>query len=110
MNTIFNFETKTTANPLENIEWFFVSPYMPDNMILLGLGKKLEDLEDDAIRTSVTEKGHVITLFPINLLVKGDCMIKWCSDSIDSFCINGKIYCKIVGNDKDIIRVDSVRF
>jgi len=79
---------------------------MPDNMRLLNLAEKLEGL--DSVITSVDDKGHVITLFPIDLLVSGDVMIDWRSE--DSFCINGKIWCKIVGKEKDIVRVDTVRF
>lgn len=106
MKTLFNFKTKQVINPLEKINYFFSSPYMPDNMRLLNLAEKLEQM-DSAI-TSVTEQGHVVTLFPIEMLVDGDCMIDWRTE--DSFCINSTIWCKIVGKKKNIVRVDTVRF
>ena len=106
MQTFFNFTTKTVVNPLEKITHFFNSPYMPDNMRLLNLAKKLEKLPD--VTTSVTENGHIVILFPIEVLVNGDCLIQWKSE--DSFCINRSIYCKIVGVERNIVRIDTVRF
>lgn len=105
MKTFFNFKTKTVINPLEKINHFFSSPYMPDNMRLLNLAEKLETMQS-AI-TSVDDKGHVVTLFPIEMLVDGDVMIDWRSE--DSFCINNRIWCKIVGKNRDIVRVDTVK-
>jgi len=108
MNTFFNFQTKTTVNPLEKVEHFYTNPYMPDNQRLLKLADKLSSFEDDAVFTSDTKEGFIVTLFPIEMLVKGDCFIKW--TSLDSFTINGSIWCKIVGDDRDVVRVDTVRF
>ena len=104
MNTFFNFETGKSVNPLEKITSFYVSPYMPDNFKLLNLDEKLADITD--INAAVTPERHVVTVFPINHLIKGDCIIKWSSEV--SFCINGKIWCKIVADN--CVRVDTVRF
>ena len=80
---------------------------MPDNFRTLRIADKLAELKDYDISTSCDDKGHVITLLPIDMLVDGDCMIRWCDQ--DHFCINGKIYCKIVGDNRDTVRIDTVR-
>ena len=80
---------------------------MPENFRLLNMVEKIVDLADDKIITSCDAKGHIITLFPIDLLVKGDCSIRWIT--MDNFCINNSIWCKIVGGEKDIVRVDTVK-
>ena len=108
MNTFFNFQTKTTVNPLEKVEYFYNNPYMPDNHKLLKLADKMRSAKDDTVFTSITKDDLVVSLFPIEMLVKGDCFIKW--TSLDSFTINGSIWCKIVGDDKNVVRVDTVRF
>lgn len=104
MNTFFNFETRKSVNPLEKITSFYVSPYMPDNFRLLALDEKIGEMSDVSI--GVTPEKHIVSVFDIKFLIKGDCMIKWCSDV--SFCINGKIWCKIVSDN--CVRVDTVRF
>lgn len=106
--TFFNFSTKQCINPLETIEHFYTNPYMPDNHKLLNLVEKLKKLESNggSICTTNAPSGHVVTLFPIEMLVEGNCVVKWREH--DSFVINGSIYCKII--DDKIIRVDTVRF
>jgi hypothetical protein len=109
MQTFYNFTTKTVVDPLANLKYFYVNPYMPDNMKLLGLRAKLIQSGDDEITTSVTKEGHVITLFSIEMLVPaGTCAIKWTEP--DKFCIDNRIWCKIVGDDMDTVRVDTVRW
>jgi len=108
MKTFFNFTTGKSINPLENIKYFYTNPYMPENMRLLNLAEKLGELESGDVITSNDEKGHIVTLFPIDMLIKGDVMIEWKSQ--ESFCINGKMWCKITGEDKDCVRVDTIRF
>lgn len=96
----FNFQTMKEVNPLESLEFFYISPYMPDNFIMLGLNKR-EIMPEG---TAVTEKGHFVTYFPISGLIQGNVHIKWRSE--DNFVINHKIYCKIV--KKNVIRIDTV--
>ena len=106
--SIFNFKTKQSVNPLENIEYFYTNPYMADNHKLLSLVEKLKHLETNggSICTTNAPSGHVVTLFPIEMLVEGNCVIKW--RDMESFVINNSIYCRIM--DDKIIRVDTVRF
>lgn len=108
MQTFYNFTTKTVVDPLADIKHFYVNPYMPDNMKLLGLKDKLIKLADDQVTVCATKEGHIAVLLPIELLVKGTCSVKWTEP--DKFCINNRIWCKIVGDDMDIVRVDTVRF
>lgn len=108
MKTFFNFTTGKSINPLENIKYFYTNPYMPENMRLLNLAEKLGELTREDIAITFDEKGHIVTLFPIDMLIKGDVMIDWRTQ--DSFCINGKMWCKITGDDKDFVRVDTIRF
>jgi len=108
MQTFYDFTTKTVVDPLKGLEYFYTNPYMPDNQKLLGLNKKLISMPDDSITTAATKEGHVVVLFPIELLVTGTCAIKWTEH--DKFCINNRIWCKIVGDDNNIVRVDTVRY
>ena len=94
----FNFETMEEVNPLKNLQYFYINPYMPDNFRLLSLNKM------DVYGTSVTERGHFVTYFPISCLIKGNVHIKWKED--DKFVINNRIYCKIMKTN--VIRIDSV--
>jgi len=96
----FNFQTMKEVNPLENLEFFYISPYMPDNFIMLGLNKR-EIMPEG---TAVTEKGHFVTYFPISGIIQGNVHIKWRSE--ENFVINNRIYCKIV--KKNVIRIDTV--
>ena len=98
----FNFQTMQEVNPLKNLEFFFINPYMPDNFIRLGLNKK----EAEPIGTAVTEKGHFVTYFSITNLIKGDVHIKWIEE--DKFVINRKIYCKLI--KKNVIRIDTILY
>lgn len=106
MQTFYNFTTKTVVDPLANIKYFYINPYMPDNMKLLNLRNKLKLTQD--VLTSVTAEGFVVTLLPINLIVEDVCGIKW--TEADKFCIDNRIWCKIVGDDKDTVRIDTVRY
>ena len=108
MQTFYNFTTKTVVDPLAALKHFYVNPYQPDNMKLLGLKSKLIDLAEDQITVCATKEGHIAVLFPIDLLVTGTCAVKWTEH--DKFCINNRIWCKIVGDNRDIVRVDTVRF
>jgi hypothetical protein len=108
MNAFFNFQTKVAINPLENIEYFYTNPHMPDNQKLLKLADKIVDIPEDSLCTTITKEGFIVTLFPIEYLIKGDCTIKW--RSIDSFVINNSIWCRIVGDNRDVVRVDTVNF
>jgi len=108
MQTFYNFQTKKVIDPLKKINHFYISPYKPENFQMLHIADKIAQLKDYDIITSCDEKGHVVTVLPINLLIEGDCMVKWCDN--DHFCINGKIYCKIVGDKRDTVRIDTVRF
>jgi len=94
----FNFETMEEVNPLKNLKFFYINPYMPDNFRLLGLDKM------DVYGTSITEKGHFVIYFPISCLIKGNVQIKW--KEANRFVINNRIYCNIVKNN--VIRVDTI--
>lgn len=106
MQTFYDFTTKTVVDPLLSLKYFYVNPYMPDNMKLLNLKEKLIASGDDYITTCATKEGFIVTLFPIGELVKGTCAVKWTEH--DKFCINNRIWCKIV--NEDTVRVDTVRF
>jgi hypothetical protein len=88
------------VNPLESLEFFYISPYMPDNFIMLGLAKR--EKQPTGIFTLIN--GHFVPYFNINDLIDGTVHIKWRSK--DNFVINHKIYCKIV--EKNVIRIDTV--
>lgn len=100
MRTFFNFKTKQSVNPLLKITHFFTNPYMPENQVKLNLTSLI-----GVRNVFISEhRRFVVTLFPIEHLVKGDCFIKW--THVDSFTINNKIYCKIV--DENTIRIDTI--
>jgi hypothetical protein len=108
MQTFYNFTTKSVIDPLANLKYFYVNPYQPDNMKLLNLKYKLMQSGDTQITTCATKEGFIVTLFPIEMLVPTDtCSIKWIEH--DKFCINNRIWCKILGEDMDTVRVDTVK-
>ena len=108
MQTFYNFTTKTVVDPLANIKYFYVNPYMPDNMKLLKLAHKIRKNNIQDIVSTITDEGIIVTLLPLELIVEGVCSIKWTEP--DKFCIDNRIWCKIVGTDMDTVRIDTVRF
>lgn len=102
MQAFFNFKTKQSLNPLLKVTHFFTNPYMPENQVRLNLASLI-----GMNNVFISEhKGFVITLFPIEHLIKGNCLINW--RDIDSFVINKKIYCKLV--DENTIRIDTILY
>jgi len=108
MQENYDFKTRMVIDPLKELKYFYINPYMPDNMKLLGLRAKLIASGDDDITTCATQEGFVVTLFSLKMLIDGPCHVKWTDQ--DKFCINNSIWCKIVGEQRDTIRIDTVRF
>jgi hypothetical protein len=106
MQNNYNFKTKTVIDPLADINAFYINPYMPDNMKLLGLKRKTKETSQDIFNVCSTAEGHVVILFPIDMLVDGPCHIKWTEEG--KFCIDNRIWCKIMSDN--IVRVDTVRW
>ena len=98
----FNFQIMQEVNPLENLEFFYTNPYMPDNSIKLGLAKRKK--QPTGIFTLIN--GHFVPYFNISDLIDGTVHIKW--TDVDKFVINRKIYCKLI--DEKTIRIDSILY
>ena len=96
----FNFQTMQEVNPLKNLKFFYVNPYMPDSAIRLGLAKR----GVKTIGSGKTPQGHYVTYFNISDLIEGDVHVKW--KESDKFVINNRIYCKVM--KENVIRIDSV--
>jgi hypothetical protein len=88
------------VNPLRDLEFFYVNPYMPDSFIKLGLAKR----DVQTIGSGRTIQGHYVLYFRISDLVEGNVHIKW--KEADKFVINNNIYCKVMKTN--VIRIDSV--
>ena len=106
MQNNYNFTTKTVIDPLATITNFYVNPYMPDNMKLLGLKFRTKQVGQDIFNVHSTIDGHIVILFPIEFLVDGPCHIKWTEEG--KFCIDNRIWCKIMSDNT--VRVDTVRY
>jgi hypothetical protein len=108
MNTFYNFTTKTVVDPLANIKHFYINPYMPENHKLLRIEHKIRKNNVQDVVNTITDEGILVTLLPLELIVEGVCSIKWTEP--DKFCIDNRIWCKIVGHNMDTVRIDTVRF
>lgn len=108
MNTLYNFQTKTVTNPLDKITHFYVSPYQPDSQLMLNMKQILIEAQEKNLEVLVrsTGRGHIVCLFPIELLFKGNVTVKFTTEM--KFTVNNNIYCDICGQDTSVIRIDTV--
>jgi hypothetical protein len=106
MKQFFDFEKGIEFNPAKTLNYFFISPYKPDNARLINLEKKVIDkLGNDFSFTWY--RGMPVAVFPIEVLDLGKCVITW--ESIENGIIhsgNIKYYFRFV--DAYTVRIDTI--
>jgi hypothetical protein len=104
--TFFNFNTKTEVNPLENVDTFFINPYMLEGYKTLNIREKIMNLDETIVNFY---NDLPVVLLPISVLDLGVVQIKYDEYSNGGKIIKGKLTLYFSFTESDnIIRINSV--